>query len=126
MISEILCKTHPDDFMLWNRRAYVALNYLEVDRLPRYDYQLTGDVYDNLCNVCKKISEGIRSAGFSDATLLAVDYFIWDELQFEANLSKICKKPKVGEEELESMEQSEFVHDDIKDKIRDIGQWVLF
>src|SRR6266571_7617971 len=25
MMSEILCKTHPKDFMLWNRRAYVGL-----------------------------------------------------------------------------------------------------
>ena len=24
MISEILCKTHPDDFMLWNTRAATA------------------------------------------------------------------------------------------------------
>jgi hypothetical protein len=35
MISEILCKTHPDDFMLWNRRAYVGLNYLQVENLPK-------------------------------------------------------------------------------------------
>src|SRR5947199_334426 len=42
MISEILCKTYPDDFMIWNRPTKVGLNYLRVEGLPRYDYQLTG------------------------------------------------------------------------------------
>lgn len=128
MISEILCKTHPDDFMLWNRRAYVGLSYLEVKNLPRYDYQLTGKVYSYLCNVCKEISEELRHAGFKDTTLLAVDYFIWDELQVEDNLSKIYTKKTVTEEKtkLDSPEESKFIHDDIRDKLRDIGQWLGF
>jgi hypothetical protein len=92
MISEILCKTHPYDYMLWNRRAYVGLKYLEVSNLPRYDYQLTGQVYKYLCNVCKEISHELINAGFKDVTLLSVDYFIWDELQVEDKLSSICKK----------------------------------
>jgi len=89
MISEILCKTYPNDFMLWNRRAYVGLNYLEVKNLPRYDYQITGKRYKYLCDVCKEISQELNNAGFKDITLLAVDYFIWDQLQVEDNLSKI-------------------------------------
>ncbi|UCE65117.1 MAG: hypothetical protein JSU85_09565 [Candidatus Zixiibacteriota bacterium] len=128
MISEILCKTHPDDFMLWNRRAYVGLNYLNVKNLPRYDYQLTGKVYENLCNVCKEISTELKNSGFEDNNLLAVDYFIWEELQVEDNLSKIfvkeTKTTKVVETEI--TEAAEFVHDDIRDKLRDIGQWLGF
>ena len=42
MMSEILCHVHPDECILWNRRAYVGLNYLKVPSLPKYDYQLTG------------------------------------------------------------------------------------
>ena len=128
MISEILCKTHPNDFMLWNRRAYVGLNYLAVKNLPRYDYQLTGKVYTHLCKVCKEISEELGNAGFKDATLLAVDYFIWEKLQVEDNLSKIYTKKSETEEktELESPEESKFIHDDIRDKLRDIGQWLGF
>ena len=38
MISEILSKTHPDKYLIWNRRAKMALDYLGVDDLPRYDY----------------------------------------------------------------------------------------
>ena len=124
MISEILCKTHPDDFMLWNRRAYVGLNYLEVENLPRYDYQLTGKLYKYLCDVSKEISKELVDAGFHDATLLAVDYFIWEELQVVDNLSKIYVKKTLIE--AEPPEESKFIHDDIRDKLRDIGQWLGF
>src|SRR5579872_2667393 len=41
MMSEILCHAHPTEYMLWNRRAYFALNYLGVPDLPRYNYQFT-------------------------------------------------------------------------------------
>jgi hypothetical protein len=51
MMSEILCHTHPNTCMLWNRRAYVGLNYLGVNDLPKYDYQLTGGRYEKLCKV---------------------------------------------------------------------------
>jgi hypothetical protein len=128
MVSEILCKTHPNDFMLWNRRAYVALNYLEVNNLPRYDYQLTGTVYKYLCQVCKEISEELRKTGFKDATLLSVDYFIWDKLQVEDTLSRIYtrKPPTAGKVKPKSPEEAEFIHDDIRDKLRDIGLWLGF
>ncbi|MCK6557711.1 hypothetical protein L6R21_00790 [bacterium] len=127
MISEILCKTHPNEFMLWNRRAYVGLHYLSISKLPRYDYQLTGDVYSSLCQVCKEIAQELKSAGFGDTTLLAVDYFIWFELQVEENLSKIHSKRDNDEvTEVEPAETSKFIHDDIRDKLRDIGQWLGF
>jgi len=125
MISEILCKTHPSNFMLWNRRAYVGLNYLEVKDLPRHDYQLTGEKYKYLCNVCKEISQELKNAGFKDTTQLAVDYFIWEQLQVEDNLSKIYRK-KPEKEKAEVPEESRFIHDDIRDKLRDIGQWLGF
>ena len=128
MISEILCKTHPGDFMLWNRRAYVGLNCLQVEGLPRYDYQLTGDVYRHLCDLSKDIAAELREAGLQDTTLLAVDYFIWDQLQVEDNLSKIYsrKADKKEEEEPTGIEESKFIHNEIRDKLRDIGQWLGF
>lgn len=126
MISEILCKSHPDDFMLWNRRAYVALNYLEVEGLPRYDYQLTGKVYKNLCNVSREIASELKVAGVEDTTHLAVDYFIWDELQVEDTLNKIHAKKPHKKSEPVLPEESKFIHDDTRDKLRDIGQWLGF
>jgi len=128
MMSEILCKTHPDDFMLWNRRAYVGLNYLQVDGLPRYDYQLTGRIYERLCEVSKEMASELRKAGLRDTTLLAVDYFIWAQLQVADNLTDIYGKKTEKQEAVEptGISESKFIHNDIRDKLRDIGQWLGF
>jgi hypothetical protein len=128
MISEILCKTHPNDCMLWNRRAYVGLNYLQVEGLPRHDYQLTGKVYGRLCDVCQEIAKALKDSSFQDTTLFAVDYLIWHQLQVEDNLSKIYdkKKPSTEKEEHEDVKESRFIHDEIRDKLRDIGKWLGF
>lgn len=125
MMSEILCKTYPDNYMLWNRRAYVALNYLGVEGLPRYDYQFTGKMYRYLCGIAKQISDELVKTGFHDGSLLAVDYLIWDELQVVENLGDIYeKKPVIVSKP--SIEESAFIHNDIRDKLSDIGQWLGF
>jgi hypothetical protein len=126
MISEILCKTHPDKYLLWNRRAYVGLNFLGVPNLPRYDYQLNGKVYDYLCSVGNEISLELMRAGLVNPSLLVVDYFIWEKLQVEENLSKIGTPKSEATVQVEDIVESEFIHDDIRDKLRDIGQWLGF
>lgn len=127
MMSEILCHVHPDDFIIWNRRAYVGLNYLGFENLPRHYYQLTGKKYSELCQVEKEIAVELRKAGINDANLLTVDYFIWDELQVEENLSQIYGKKGAVEvppiEEVDT-ETSDFIHDEIRDKLADIGTWL--
>lgn len=127
MMSEILCHTHPESCMLWNRRAYVALNYLEVAELPKYDYQLTGARYEKLCQICRDIATEIREAGGTDINLLWVDYFIWSELQVADTLAGIGNPSTRGTEtqpvELEK-DKTNFVHNEIRDKIADIGQWL--
>lgn len=123
MISEILCKTYPGKYFLWNRRAYIALNYLEVPNLPRYDYQLDGNVYKKLCQIAKKISKALEEEGYEDTSLFAVDYLIWHELQVEDNLSKILKS-KDQDNIPKDKKASEFMHNDVRDKLRDIGEWL--
>ena len=80
MMSELLCHVHPDECVLWNRRAYVGFNYLGISGLPRYDYQLNGQKYKELSGTAKMIAKELAAKGVADATLLAVDYFIWHEL----------------------------------------------
>lgn len=131
MMSEILCYTHPDEYMLWNRRAYVGLRYLGVDDLPRYSYQLTGKRYKALCDITKTIVHELSKGGIKDANLLTVDYFIWDELQVEENLSQIHKKGMaaegtVTEEAVKAEVSSDFLHNDVRDKLADIGLWLGF
>jgi hypothetical protein len=119
MTSEILCKAHPEEFMIWNRRAAVGLSYLEAEQLPRYDYQVTGEAYKWLCSAAKQIAKEMKVAGIPDTSLLAVDYFIWSELSLEK--SPIGKGPA-------PLDPSDliFVHDEIRDKLRDIGEWLGF
>nr|WP_281720263.1 hypothetical protein [Nitrosomonas nitrosa] len=129
MISEILCYSHPDDYIIWNRRAYVGLRYLGLDDLPRYNYQLTGKRYRDLCDAAKKISREMQREGIADANLLTVDYFIWDELQVEENLSQIHKKTSgVDAQETEETTKPEalgdFLHNEVRDKVSEIGLWL--
>ncbi len=128
MMSEILCHTHPGDCMLWNRRAYVGLNYLGIPNLPRHNYQLTGARYSVLSDIAKQIATEMRSQGLADVSLLTVDYFIWRELQVEENLSQIHKNAiePMKESEVEQVDQqtSEFIHDEVRDKLADIGVWL--
>jgi hypothetical protein len=133
MISEILCYSSPDKYMLWNRRAYVGLRYLGIDDLPRYNYQVTGTRYRALCDTAKAISQIIRDEGISDADLLTLDFFIWDRLQVEENLSQmhqIHKKVEVvdadGIEQIAPETVPEFLHDEVRDKLEQIGVWLGF
>ena len=130
MMSELLCHVHPNQCVLWNRRAYVGFNYLGVPDLPRYDYQLTGEKYKALSKTAKIMAGELISQGIADATLLTVDYFIWHELQFEENLTQIHKKgPPVDKTPVidsKDIKTAEFIHNEIRDKLADIGQWLGF
>jgi len=119
MTSEILCKTHPEEFMIWNRRAKEGLSYLGVERLPRYDYQVTGEMYKRLCTEARKIAKELQVAKVPDASLLAVDYFIWSELSSGQG-------PIDGDLPTPDPPDLSFVHDEIRDKLRDIGEWLGF
>ena len=127
MMSEILCHAHPLECMIWNRRAFVGMNYLEVGGLPRYDYQLTGERYEALSKAAGKVAAEMKKAGLGDTSLLAVDYFIWSELQVQDNLNEIAKKPRtVAPETLVSPKVAEFAHNDVRDKLSEIGSWLGF
>lgn len=130
MMSEILCHVHPTVCMLWNRRAYVGLNYLGVSDLPRYDYQLSGRKYQDLCETVTEIAKEMHSAGDSDANFLTVDYFIWEELQVAENLTDIYKPlPAPGAParvDKVDATTSSFIHNEVRDKIAEIGGWLGF
>jgi hypothetical protein len=116
--------------MLWNRRAYVGLNYLGVKDLPRHNYQLSGKKYRELCGIIECIAKEMQELGDSQVNLLAVDYFIWHELQVEENLSQIHNLvvPSSGEDLVEKVDPttSEFIHNEVRDKLAEVGQWLGF
>lgn len=128
-MSELLCHTHPEESLLWNRRAYVGLQKLGVQGLPRYDYQLDGRKYRELCLAAQAISAELKAQGLPETDLLAVDYFIWDELQDEAPLTEMHKKP-MGLAPVPPPEpdfkENPIIHNDIRDKLAEIGTWLGF
>jgi hypothetical protein len=128
MLSEILSHVYPEDYMIWNRRAYIGFNHLGVQSLPKYDYQCTGKKYKELCETAIKVAKDLDKAGFEKSNLLTVDYFIWDELQVESNVGKGSSPKNIHDpvKPLEIEEDSQFIHDEIRDKIGDIGQWLGF
>jgi hypothetical protein len=133
MMSEILCKTHPDQYALWNRRAYIGLDYLGVKDLPRHSYQITGAAYERICELCRELSLELKASSYGDSTLLAVDYFIWEELQVVDNLNSVTDGGNGAATVLdESTDKTitagstKFVHNDTRDMLRDIGDWLGF
>jgi hypothetical protein len=72
----------------------------------------------------------MRTEGISDADLLTLDYFIWDELQVEDNLSQIHKK--VGTLDADGIAHiapdavPRFLHAEVRDKLEQIGIWLGF
>jgi hypothetical protein len=130
MMSEMLAHVHPDDFVLWNRRAYVGMHYLGIPGLPRHNYQVNGKKYRELCEIGKTLAAELRTLGVKDADLLTVDYFIWEELQVEDNLSRIGQKesPQELAKEVAQADDrtAEFIHDEVKQKLADIGKWYGF
>jgi hypothetical protein len=76
---------------------------------------------------CSEIANEIGKLSGKEVNLLWVDYFIWSELQVIDNLSGLLKpvnkKPDPNLVEVEKDKKS-FVHNEIRDKISDIGEWL--
>jgi len=128
MMSELMCHTHPDQCAIWNRRAYAGLNYLGVEKLPRYDYQMDGKRYELISARVGDIVAALQAEGSSDANMLTADYFIWDELQVESNLSRMFDKAGAVEvvKDAGTSGEAAFVHNEIRDKLAAIGAWLGF
>ena len=99
-----------------------------MQELPIHNYQVTGERYKELSQTAKIIAEKLEKNGFPDPTLLAADYFLWHEFPVD-NLTEVFNS-KISEEKLivssNETEIAEFIHNDIRDALRDIGQFLGF
>lgn len=125
MVSELLAHYYPTRFPVWNRRAKEALERLGEEGLPKYDYQLSGAFYDRLTQLATSVAEALRRAGFEDVDMLVVDYFFWDLVQEAQN--PVVLSPQAGQQpNLPNQRDQVFVHNEIRDKIAEIGAWLGF
>lgn len=127
IMSELLCKTFPDKFLLWNRKTYNGFSALEVADLPRYEARLNGERYLKLCVIGRQIISEIKSLEDNVVTdMLSLNSFIWKELQDEKNVSIAISDQKDKELLPTSSKDATFIHNDIRDKVAEIGRFLGF
>jgi hypothetical protein len=125
MVSELLAHYYPTRFPVWNRRAKEALERLGEENLPKYDYQLSGTFYDRLIKLASNVAEALTAEGFEDVDMLVVDYFFWDlvqEAQAPIEPMHTSGQPQDAPDQCDQV----FVHNEIRDKIAEIGAWLGF
>ena len=124
-ISELLTYTNPNEYILFNKTTILCYSYLDVPDMPKYNYQYTGKKFAEVCAIAKEISSALKAAGAEDYDLLAVDYFLWDEVlplaekKEPGNQAPVTVTPKTA---------SDFktLHDEIKEKLVAIGELLGF
>lgn len=125
-ISELLTYANPQEYVIFNKTTILCYGYLDISGMPKYNYQYTGKKYAEVCAVAKEISKSLQIAGADDYDLLAVDYFMWDEIlplaekkaPEAATASEVKKAATVNE--------SKSLHDEIKEKLVAIGELLGF
>ena len=125
IMSELLCKTYPAQYLLWNKKTYTGFKTLNINNLPRYEARLDGKMYAQLSGIGRELLAKSQEYGYNEiCDLLALNSFIWNELQDDSIDCTISDK----EEELiaTSKKDATFIHNDIRDKVAEIGHCLGF
>ncbi|MBQ5969524.1 MAG: hypothetical protein IJL52_05345 [Clostridia bacterium] len=124
-VSELLTYINPNEYVIFNRTTILCYTYLDIPDMPKYNYQYTGKKYTEVCAIAKEISAALKAAGADDYDLLAVDYFLWDEVlplaekKEPGNQAPVPVTPKTASD-------SKSLHDEIKEKLVAIGELLGF
>ena len=124
-ISELLTYTNPNEYILFNKTTILCYSYLDVPDMPKYNYQYTGKKFADVCAIAKEISAALKAAGAEDYDLLAVDYFLWDEVlplaekKEPESQTPVTVIPKTASD-------SKSLHDEIEEKLVAIGELLGF
>ena len=122
-MSEILCYIYPNDCALSNNQVVKALDYLEMPKVPHYNYQFTGKKYLEICEVVKALSTKLKDSGVECENLLAVDYYLWEVTRLTSD--EVITNNKIENKPITNKEQ-EFIHKEVIDKIVEIGSLLGF
>ena len=127
-ISELLTYVNPQEYVIFNKTTILCYTYLGIPDMPKYNYQYTGKKYVEVCDVAKQIAISMADAGIDDTDLLAVDYFLWDEILPLAEKKVPENKPQVisGTSKPVSAKDTKSLHDEIKEKLVAIGELLGF
>lgn len=118
MISELLCYLYPFDYMIWNTTTSNSYKILNIKGIPKYTYQLTGKKYIEMTKYAKEILKIIDNKTKKKYNLLFVDYFFWDSLRL--------LKENEDNQIINTKNTNNSLHDELKEKVKDIGIWLGF
>lgn len=125
-ISELLTYANPQEYVIFNKTTILCYGYLDIPDMPKYNYQYTGKKYAEVCAIAQEIAAELKKAGADDYDLLAVDYFMWDEILPLAE-KKTSDTPATPESKKPvTVKDSKSLHDEIKEKIVVIGKLLGF
>ena len=125
-ISELLTYVDPQEYVIFNKTTILCYGYLDIPDMPKYNYQYTGKKYVEVCAIAKKIAAELQKAGATDYDLLAVDYFLWDEVLPLAEKKAPNPASTPGSKRPTSANESISLHDEIKEKLVTIGELLGF
>ncbi len=126
-ISELLTYANPQEYVIFNKTTILCYGYLDIPDMPKYNYQYTGKKYVEICAIAKEIAAELKKAGAEDYDLLAVDYFMWDEI-LPLTEKKGIKMDEISPDEDKSVsdKDSKSLHTEIKEKLVAIGELLGF
>ncbi len=126
-ISELLTYANPEEYVIFNKTTILCFSYLDIPDMPKYNYQYTGKKYSEVCEIAKGISKELKEAGTADYDLLAVDYFMWDEILPLAEKKEVkTDETTTQKDKTVSDKDSKSLHDEIKEKLVAIGELLGF
>lgn len=124
-ISELLTYANPQEYVIFNKTTILCFGYLDIPDMPKYNYQYTGKKYVEVCSIAKEIAQELKKSGAKDYDLLAVDYFLWDEILPLAE-KKSSETPVSDVKKPITASDSKSLHDEIKEKLVAIGELLGF
>lgn len=124
-ISELLTYTNPQEYVIFNKTTILCFGYLDIPDMPKYNYQYTGKKYMEVCTIAKEIAQELKKSGAENYDLLAVDYFLWDEILPLAE-KKSPEAPVSESKKPTTISDSKSLHDEIKEKLVAIGELLGF
>lgn len=126
-MSELLSYINSNEYVICNKVTCDCFRWLEVENVPKYNYQYTGDVYKRLCTIAKEIQNEMIEEGIQNVDLLVMDYMFWDIINPIVRKEGInTVATEVVEEIPLEKDEKQFVHDDIKEQLVRIGEWLGF
>lgn len=125
-ISELLTYANPQEYVIFNKTTILCFGYLDIPDMPKYNYQYTGKKYIEVCRIAKEISKKLKDSCGEDYDLLAVDYFMWDEILPLAEKKSSMDSILPIEKKPVSINESKSLHDEIKEKLVAIGELLGF